>query len=174
MRKLLIGSRVRYPGWETFDAVDGPGVDHVGDAKDLSRFAQGSFAEVYASHILEHFGYQRDLVTALREWRRVLAPGGVLYVSVPDMDTLAEMFLLRESLTPADRFMVMRMLFGGQTDPHDFHYVGLNEEFLVEWFREAGFAAWARVESFGMFEDTSDHTFAGWRISLNMMARNAS
>lgn len=171
-RRLLIGSQARFDGWESFDAVPGPGVDHLGDAKDLSRFGDATFAEVYASHVLEHFGYQQDLVTALREWRRVLVPRGVLYVSVPDLDTLAEMLLLRETFDTGDRWGVMRMMFGGQMDPHDFHFVGLNADFLTSYFKAAGFVEWARVDSFGLFTDTSEHTYKGWRISLNMLARN--
>jgi len=58
------------------DANPGPFVDHVGDAGDLSRFETGTFAAVYASHVLEHFDYKDGLVAALREWNRVLAPGG--------------------------------------------------------------------------------------------------
>jgi predicted SAM-dependent methyltransferase len=172
-RRLLIGSTDPAPGWETFDALAEPGVDHVGDAKDLSRFPDNTFAEVYASHVLEHFGYVEDLAKALREWRRVLEPRGVLYVSVPDLDVLAELFLLRESLTAADRFWIMRIMFGGQVTPYDFHHVGLNEEFLSMFFKEAGFAEWARVERLGVFLDTSEYEFKGWRISLNMMARKA-
>jgi predicted SAM-dependent methyltransferase len=45
-RKLHIGGHERREGWEILDANAGPLVDHVGDAGDLSRFADGSFAEL--------------------------------------------------------------------------------------------------------------------------------
>ncbi len=42
---------------EILNVFDWPNVDHVGDAVDLSRFADATFTEVYASHgrrIVEH------------------------------------------------------------------------------------------------------------------------
>ncbi len=49
-RKLHIGGKLSAAGWEILNVFDGPNVDHVGDAVDLSRFADATFAEVYASH----------------------------------------------------------------------------------------------------------------------------
>ena len=115
-RKLHIGGKVRRPGWEILNVVPGPDVDHVGDAIDLSRFADGSFAEVYASHVLEHFDYNGPLLKALKEWRRVLVPGGVLRVSVPDLDVLAHLLLQRHRLDVNQRFQIMRMMFGGHVE----------------------------------------------------------
>jgi SAM-dependent methyltransferase len=46
-------------------------------------FADGTFTTVYASHILEHIA---NPLTALREWWRLLAPGGHLIVCVPHRD----------------------------------------------------------------------------------------
>ena len=108
---FTLGGRQSIQGWEILDAIERPGVDHVGDARDLSRFADGTFGVMYASHVVEHFDYKNELQTALAHWRRALVPGGTLYVSVPDLDTLAELFLLRDSLElrrpldgDADRF----------------------------------------------------------------------
>ena len=77
-RRLHIGGKQKRDGWEILDVNPGPLVDHLGNAIDLSQFADGTFAEIYASHVLEHFDYKEALVAALREWNRVLAPGGVL------------------------------------------------------------------------------------------------
>jgi predicted SAM-dependent methyltransferase len=173
MRKLHIGGHVRKSGWEVFDANPGPCVDHVGNAAELSRFETGTFSELYASHVLEHFDYNNELVATLKEWLRVLAPGGMLHVSVPDLDTLAALILDRERLSAPDRYLVMRMLFGGHIDRYDYHQVGLNEEFLVQFLFAAGFAKAARVASFGMFDDTSSMEFKGTPISLNMTAHKA-
>lgn len=174
MRKLHIGGHVRTPGWEVIDANPGPCVDHVGNARDLSRFETGTFTDVYASHVLEHFDYRGDLVEALREWRRVLVPGGMLHVSVPDLDILAGLICEREQLTPQDRFTAMRMLFGGHVDQYDYHLVGLNEEFLIQYLRAAEFTDIRRVETLGLFDDTSSATLLGVPISLNMTAVKSS
>ncbi len=154
-RKLHIGGTVRVAGWEILNISPGPHVDHVGNANDLSRFGNGLFAEVYASHTLEHFDYAGDLERALEEWSRVLSPGGTLYLSVPDLDVLAKLLLVKEELAISDRFLVMRMLFGGHVDRNDYHLVGLNEEFLGHFLAKAGFSVVRRVPSFGIFHDTS-------------------
>jgi SAM-dependent methyltransferase len=57
-----------------------------GDAGKLP-FPDCSFAAIIANHSLEHFDH---LESALREIRRVLAPGGGLFVSVPDASTLTD------------------------------------------------------------------------------------
>ena len=171
MRRLHIGGKERRDQWEIIDALPGEHVDHVGNAADLSRFSDGTFEAVYASHVAEHFGYHSELPCVLREWFRVLRPEGCLYVSVPDLDVLAELFLLRESISASDRFQVMRMIFGGQTNDYDYHRVGLNEEFLRQFLSEAGFVDIQRTESFDFFQDTSSMRFHGIPISCNVRAR---
>ena len=169
-RQLHIGGQVRKEGWEVLDANAAPHVDHVCDAGDLSRFPDGSFAALYASHVLEHFDFTASLPAALREWRRVLCPGGRMYVSVPDLETLARLFLLKGRLSLDERFFVVRMIFGGHVDKHDYHLVGLDEEMLTAYLRQAGFANIRRVAEFGLFEDSSSMVYAGKAISLNMIA----
>jgi predicted SAM-dependent methyltransferase len=169
-RKLHIGGKQARPGWEILDVNPGPHVDHVGNAIDLSAFADGTFDELYASHVLEHFDYKDDLIRALREWHRVLAPGGVLHLSVPDIDTLAYLLLQRQKLDVNQRWQVMRMMFGGHVDAHDYHLVGLNQEFLMGFLKAAGFDGLQRVPRHGLFNDTSDMVVAGTPISLNLNA----
>lgn len=169
-RRLHIGGTIRVDGWEVMNAVAGPQVDHLGDARDLSRFADGTFAVIYASHVLEHFDYAEALPAVLREWFRALRPGGTLQVSVPDLDTLAAMLLMKETLSLDDRFYVMRMLFGGHADAYDYHQTGLNREFLERFLEQAGFVNIRRVENFGLFHDTSEFRFRNIPVSLNLSA----
>lgn len=75
-RKLHIGGHVKAHGWEILDANAGPHVDHVADARDLRRFDDDTFDEIYASHVVEHLDYKDELVTTLSGWRRVMVPGG--------------------------------------------------------------------------------------------------
>ena len=169
-RKLHIGGHVSIPGWEILDVNAAPYVDHVCNAKDLSIFPDNSFSEIYASHVVEHFDYSAELLATLKEWRRVLALGGKVCISVPDMDVLARLFLSKDRLSADDRFMVMRMMFGGHMDAHDYHVVGLNEEFLRSFLHSAGYINIRKVDGFGLFEDTSAMEFGGVAISLNMIA----
>jgi predicted SAM-dependent methyltransferase len=169
-RKLHIGGTLRVEGWEVLNISPGPAVDHIGDAIDLSRFEDATFTDIYASHTLEHFDYKDALTKALREWARVLAPGGKLHVSVPDLEILCKLLLVKEELTLDERFFVMRMLFGGHVDNHDYHLVGLSEEFLSQFLHLAGFEQIRRVASLGFFKDTSELRFKDIPISLNMVA----
>ena len=169
-RRLHIGGIERTEGWEVLNALPGPAVDHVGNAADLRRFPDGTFTALYSSHVLEHLDYKGELQAGLREWHRVLAPGGTLYVSVPDLATLARLFLA-EGLTTNDRFMVVRMIFGGHVDRHDYHQVGFDFEILSFFLREAGFADVERVTEFGLFDDTSRVVYAGVPISVNVTAK---
>jgi predicted SAM-dependent methyltransferase len=169
MRRLHIGGQTKADGWEIFDAIPGPIVDHVGNANDLSRFPDGTFTAVYASHVAEHFDYVGELLQTIKEWYRVVAPSGKLYISVPDMNVLCRLFI-DPRVTPEGRFMVMRMIFGGHTTPYDYHKVGLNPDMLMTIFQAAGFAAAEQVADFGFFHDTSRSLFGDVPISCNLIA----
>jgi len=169
-RKLHIGGEVRAPGWEVLNVNPAPYVDHVCNATNLSIFQNDTFDEIYASHIVEHLDYRDQLVATLKEWRRVLKPGGKIYISVPDLDVLARLILAKDKLTAEQRFRAMRMIFGAHADKYDYHLVGLNEEFLVFFLTMSGYANIRKVEEFGFFEDTSTMKYDGQFLSLNMIA----
>jgi predicted SAM-dependent methyltransferase len=172
VRRLHIGGRGPAPGWELMNAREGEGVDHVGNANDLSRFADNSLDVIYSSHVLEHLDYQNEIASTLKDWLRALKPGGLVQISVPDLAVLAR--LIGDSrLDKAQRFQVMRMLFGGHTHAFDYHQTGLTEEFLSDFLQQAGFVQIERVRPFGLFPDNSDMPYAGVLISLNMQARKA-
>jgi SAM-dependent methyltransferase len=46
-------------------------------------FANGTFPTLVARHNLEHYV---DLIAVLREWQRVIVPGGIAIIVVPDED----------------------------------------------------------------------------------------
>lgn len=56
-------------------------VDIVHNVNDLWFFKDGEVDAITASHILEHFGNTKKI---LSEWDRVLKPGGTLAIIVPD------------------------------------------------------------------------------------------
>lgn len=173
VRRLHIGGTAKSEGWEVLNANPAPYVDHVCNANDLSRFADETFSELYASHVVEHLDYVDELKNTLKEWNRVLVPGGKVFISVPDLDVLAGLFLERKKLTADERFFVMRMIFGGHVDQYDYHVVGLNEEFLGGFLHASGYVNIQRVRDFGLFHDTSRMSFKGVAISLNMTAEKA-
>jgi len=168
--RLHIGGQERHPDWLVVDVIPGDHVDMLRPCTDLSPFADGSVKEIYASHVLEHLSHRTDLRIALKEFHRVLAPGGMLRVSVPDLAFLCEQFL-EPSLDVRDQFNVVKMMFGAQADDADFHHVGLNEGIFRAFLVQAGFNDIERVGEHGLFNDTSTAVFRGRPISLNMVAR---
>jgi predicted SAM-dependent methyltransferase len=169
-RRLHIGGTTKSDGWEVLNANPAPYVDHVCNANDLSRFPDNTFIEMYASHVVEHLDYIGELPNTLKEWNRVLVPGGKIFISVPDLDVLAVLILDKDKLAIDERFFVMRMIFGGHVDKYDYHVTGLNAEFLTKFLNEAGYINIRRVQEFGLFHDTSSMLFKGTAISLNMIA----
>jgi predicted SAM-dependent methyltransferase len=169
-RRLHIGGKEAKAGWEILDVRPAPHVDHVGDAASLRQFADATFSEIYASHVLEHFCYLNELCPVLIEWHRVLQPGGVLRISVPDLDILAHLLLQRHTLDINQRFHVMRVLFGGHLHEHDHHRAGLNLEFMTAYLEKASFVNLQRVNRHGLFMDNSETVVVDTPISLNMNA----
>lgn len=168
--RLHIGGWETRQGWTIVDVNPAPHVNYVGNCTDLSFLKDASCSEVYASHVLEHLGYDSELQKGLNEIHRVLKTNGRLRVSVPDLDILCRLFL-KPSLEPAQRFHVMRMMFGGRGDAHDVHHSGLTAEFLGHFMFKAGFRDLKRVSEFNEFNDTSSLRYEGMLISLNMEAR---
>ena len=170
VRKLHIGGRVRSDGWEVFNIIPSAAVDHIGDARDLSRFSDNTFEVLYASHVLEHFDYRDDVVAVLGEWRRVLMPGGRLYVSVPNLETICLLWAHNKAAKFEDKLMLMQIVMGGHLDSHDYHQCGFFPELLSRCLDMAGFENSVMLDSLGLFEDDSTTVFAGHAISLNMCA----
>lgn len=171
LTKLHIGGKEPKPGWKMLNIQPGQGVDYVGDIKDLSQFADGMFDVVYGSHVLEHIS-QFQMVQTLTGINRILSANGRLLLSVPDLEMLCRLFISPQ-LDKEARFHVMRMMFGGQVDQFDFHYIGLSYEILTEYLGAANFKFCRRVNDFNLFNDTSSYKPYGVPISLNVIAYKA-
>ena len=66
------------------------------DLRERLRFDTGSFDVVYHSHVLEHFTREEGK-RFMQEVARVLRPGGILRVVVPDLETIVLLYI--EKLT---------------------------------------------------------------------------
>ena len=169
--KLHLGGKEPHSDWKILDIEPRPEVDFIGNAADLSQFADGSIDTIYASHILEHFHYSlnNELLTTLAEWYRVLQPGGQLMVSVPNLQTLCWLYL-NPNLIPMNRHQLMRIIFGGHMNEYDVHRVGFDPETLTIYLQEVGFVDCTPVSEFGLFNDCSSMKILDNLISVNMIA----
>jgi len=117
MMKLHLGCGKRHiPGYVHIDVVDYPHIDHVSSIDNLSFIQDDSVAVIYNCHVLEHFK-RRDVRRVLKEWHRVLQPGGLLRVSVPDFAALAEIYRRHGKLD-----QVIGPIFGRQDYLYNIHY----------------------------------------------------
>jgi len=81
-----------HPDWCNIDLVaSGPSVIEHDIRKGLP-FADGSFHAVYHSHVLEHLTPEQGK-QLIGECQRVLTPGGVLRIVVPDLERITELYL---------------------------------------------------------------------------------
>ncbi len=92
-RHLNLGCGSRFhPDWENVDMCPyGPHV-RVHDLRNRTPYADATFDVVYHSHVLEHFA-KKSAHVFLRECHRILKPGGVIRVAVPDLERIARLYL---------------------------------------------------------------------------------
>lgn len=154
-------------GYYNVDRDNYPGVDLVCDVSKLP-LADGVAREVYVSHILEHFPHTRTK-EVLKEWARLLRPGGILKIAVPDFDRTIEIY---GKCGLAD--WVVNYIWGDQGYEGAFHYCGFNEARIAKLLKEAGFTDISRVESLpGSSEvecSNNKSNLDGKSVSLNMVA----
>ena len=92
-RCLNVGCGGRYAKtWTNIDCFDGnPYVINCDLSKGIP-FASESFDVVYHSHLLEHFN-RGEGGRLLKECFRVLKPGGIIRVAVPDLEQIVRQYL---------------------------------------------------------------------------------
>jgi ubiquinone/menaquinone biosynthesis C-methylase UbiE len=80
----------RTPEWQEVRLDIDPEVtpDIVASITDMPAVPEASMNAVYSSHNLEHL-YAHEVPLALREFWRVLRPGGLLFIQVPDLQAVA-------------------------------------------------------------------------------------
>lgn len=101
----------------TRNKVKFPSNVRYGDiVKGLPGIAPGSADGVYCSHVLEHLSLE-DCRTALRNTWRLLKPGGIFRLVLPDLEVLARGYLrnLENGETDAAIRFVQYSIMGAQT-----------------------------------------------------------
>jgi SAM-dependent methyltransferase len=94
-------------------------------------YDDGAAEIIRASHVLEHFPHA-EIADVLKEWVRVLKPGGELRIAVPDFRLIAENYLAGAHI-PTEGYVM-----GGQVDGADFHKALFDTEHLKAAMAAAG------------------------------------
>ncbi|MBE2189377.1 MAG: glycosyltransferase [Desulfobulbaceae bacterium] len=110
---------------------------------------------ILASDVLEHFSH-RETDAVLKEWARVLKPGGKIEIRCPNLRL--QMNAYQRGDWDAD--VASYMVFGGQTNPGDYHCVAFDEKSISKHLEKAEL----KVESITL----QDYPQSKGLINLNM------
>ena len=133
--RLHLGCGENYmPGFVNVDLHD-PGADVRADVRSLP-FEDGSFDWVESHHLIEHLTHD-DAVKAITEWRRVLRPGGHMFLSCPDLVSCVAT-LKDATFNPALWEGFARAVYGTD-EPGMKHQFGYCRESLEATMKAAGF-----------------------------------
>jgi glycosyltransferase involved in cell wall biosynthesis/ADP-heptose:LPS heptosyltransferase/2-polyprenyl-3-methyl-5-hydroxy-6-metoxy-1,4-benzoquinol methylase len=110
---------------------------------------------ILASDVLEHFSH-RETDIILAEWARVLKPNGEIIIRCPSLRLQIQAY--QRGIWDAD--IASYMIFGGQTNPGDYHCIGFDEQSIRKHLEKAGFEVLS-------FEEVDTPQTSGF-INLNM------
>jgi SAM-dependent methyltransferase len=116
--------------------------DVICDLHRLEGFADGAAEEILAVHVVEHF-WRWEVVEVLREWARVLEPGGAMILERPNLLSACQQFLADpETFSgPGPEGQRTMWVFYGDPrwrDPLMVHRWGYTPRSLAGIMREAG------------------------------------
>lgn len=131
--RLNLGGRgTKIPGFLTVDLSKEHDVDVKADVSCLP-YEDGSVSELYCSQILEHFPHVKT-ESVLREWHRVLEPGGRITIGVPDFARAVELF---QKYGLVD--FITNLLYGDQGYDLAYHYRPFTFGTLAALLNKVGF-----------------------------------
>lgn len=133
------------PGFINVDVVTsraGKEPDVICDLRELTPFADGSVDEVMAIHVVEHF-WRWEIESVLREWLRVLKPGGLMILECPNLLTACQELLadpVKRSRQDGEGQRSMWVFYGDPAwkDPLMIHRWGYTPQSLAELMRDVG------------------------------------
>lgn len=139
--KLNIGAGGRrLPGYLGVDAVPRPAADIVAKA-DKIPLPDGCAEEIIGLHIFEHF-YRWECDEVIKEWKRLLMPGGRLILELPNMIKCCENII--SGRHNAGKHPDQLGMWGCWGDPRDRdpfmnHKWGWSPESLSQFLSDYGF-----------------------------------
>jgi predicted SAM-dependent methyltransferase len=139
--KLHLGcGKTFIPGYCHIDVIEFPHIDIIHSVESLPMVQDESCDVVYACHVLEHF-HKKQILPVLKEWLRVLKKGGILRISVPDVEALLKVYQQTHDLN-----LIIGPLFGRGNYLYNIHYTAFDLQTLSAVLSEAGAIEIARYD----------------------------
>ena len=132
-------------GYVNVDVVEsrlGKKPDVICDLHALTPFEDASADEIMAIHVVEHF-WRWEVVDILKEWTRVLKPGGKMVLEAPNLISACQAVLVdpdQASLPGLEGQRSMWVLYGDPRwqDPLMVHRWGYTPRSLAQVMHQAG------------------------------------
>lgn len=127
------------------------------DIRNL-EFNDNSVDYILANDVLEHFSH-RETNKLLNEWSRILKPGGEIEIRCPNLKLQIQAYLRGDWNADIASYMI----FGGQTNPGDYHCIGFDENSIKNHLAAAGFEV--------TYYEEQDYPQENGYINLNMLIK---
>jgi tetratricopeptide (TPR) repeat protein/SAM-dependent methyltransferase len=136
--KILDG----YINVDVVESRSGKKPDLLCDLRHLKPFADNSVDEILSVHVVEHF-WRWEVLDILKEWVRVLKPGGKMVLECPNLKSACEEFLKNPEAAAfggPEGQRSMWVFYGDPRwkDPYMVHRWGYTPESLAKLMSEAG------------------------------------
>ena len=133
--KLHIGCGTKHlEGYTNIDIRYLPGVDEVNNIRFLRNYKENSVDEIYACHVLEHFG-RWEYKEVLKRWFEILKPGGYIRLAVPNFEAICKYYNKTNDLKS-----LIGLLYGGQDYDENYHYITFDFTTLTNDLKNIGYS----------------------------------
>lgn len=126
--------------WEMIDLYPNSQKIIKMDVRKL-EFEDNSIEQIYAANVLEHMR-RNEVDSTLKEWHRVLMPGGKIRISVPDSGWACKLFN-KPDRTEKELQDALEVLYSSQLAEGFYHYYAFDERLFrshfTKYFKETFF-----------------------------------
>lgn len=142
-KKLNLGCGGKtIPGYVNVDLFPGDGVDEVFELDEVP-YMDDTISAINSEHSLEHVGWDRA-EKALKEWFRVLQPGGELVLKIPDLELCCREYV-KQPVDIYPRLWYKYTIYGiqksqaGEPDEGQYHNCGFSKGEIELVLKRIGF-----------------------------------
>lgn len=137
--KLHLGCGEKYlAGYTHIDITPHPHIDFVHPIDKLPMIDDNSIETIYCSNAFEYFD-RPEAKDVLKEWMRVLKPGGFLRISVPDFAAICKVYSQHRNVNGRGILGPLYGKWNATEDSTIYHKTVYDHDSLTSMLEEAGF-----------------------------------